>query len=129
MTKLKILVGDDQIGVDGSIPNLNFIDDYGRHADLEFTDSPDRFIEMAKTGDYYALMTDLNWETADYTRDNKTGYRVLEAVRESAPIRILHTSKSDEEVVAKAKECGATHFLPKGSMPRELEEILMGGNQ
>lgn len=127
--KLKMLVGDDQISVYRSVPNINFIDDYGRYAELEFTDNPDEFIEMATTGDYDALLIDLNWETADHTRANKTGYRVLEAVRKSAPIRILHTSKSDEIVVARAKECGATHFLPKGSMPKELEEILHGGNE
>ena len=44
--KLKILVGDDQIGVIGDNCNLTFLDNYGHLADYDFAATPEECIKM-----------------------------------------------------------------------------------
>ncbi|MBS3093636.1 hypothetical protein J4456_03605 [Candidatus Pacearchaeota archaeon] len=57
--KLKILVGDDQIGVIGDNCNLTFLDNYGHLADYDFAATPEECIKMAYNGNYDTLITDL----------------------------------------------------------------------
>lgn len=122
--KPKVLVGDDQHGADDTL-RQGFLLDYRNLADFEFTDNPNKFIQMARNGNYDALMIDLKWDKEDYNRDYKTGYRILDNVRDCSPIRILWTSEN-EELREKGYQYGATHCIPKGIPPRVLDEILLG---
>jgi len=127
--KYQVLIGDDQFGADNSMGEMmreNFEIDYRgvlRDFKLSYTDNPEKYIEMAKTKDYKALLIDLKWCDEDAVRENKTGYRVLEAVRDCAPVRILWTSESNE-ARNKGYEHGATHCIAKGITPEKLEEII-----
>lgn len=128
MKNLRVLVGDDQIGVPGSPSNLNFIDNYsGLPVDFDYETKPDNFIERARRGDYAALLIDLNWNVPEVERD-EAGYQVLKAVKDYAPIRILHTGESDE-AREKGFAYGATHCIGKGIPPEDLYEIIMGDKQ
>jgi DNA-binding response OmpR family regulator len=119
--KPKILVGDDQAGIKDSPCYWNFMDNYSKIVDPEFTADPDDFIERARTGNYAALMIDLKWS---YDSNDRTGYRVLEAVKDYAPIRILWTSERKEDR-ERGFDYGATHCIGKGMPPEELEKILI----
>lgn len=121
---LRVLVGDDQISIQGSFPHRWFLRTYGSLAEFEFSDNPVDFIRKAKIGNYDALLIDLNWEDADFTRKYKTGFRVLEEVRNYCPIRILHTS--DEELMKRGYQYGATHCIEKNKPLGLLEKALRG---
>ncbi len=123
-SKPRVLVGDDQIGNPGDHCHKNFVYSYGRLADYDFTDNPRRFVEMARTGNYDALVIDLRWGP-DIPRE---GYKVLEETRDYAKIRILHTSEN-EEARKLGYQHGATHCLEKGCLPEDLEKILKGGEE
>lgn len=125
MDKPRVLVGDDQFGVIGSLMNESFTYDYKSIAYFDFADKPDMFIGMAKSGNYDALMIDLKWEEEDAVRENKTGYMVLDAVRGYAMKRILWTSES-KEARDIGYQHGATQCIPKGMPPEDLEKILTG---
>ena len=120
--KLRVLVGDDQIGVIGSLPQKSFLRGYGHLADFNFANKIEDFIAKAREGNYDALIIDLNWEDADWNRDYKTGFRVLEAVKSCEPIRILYTS--DEQLMKKGFEYSATFCLEKNRAASFLEETL-----
>jgi len=123
---LRILVGDDQIGVPGSLQQSSFLRNYSRivNASFDFECDSERFIERSRDGRYDALLIDLNWTDEDIGRKDKTGFRVLEAVRGYAPIRILHTS--DEDNMKKGLNHGATGFAEKHRSSEYMEKILKG---
>jgi CheY-like chemotaxis protein len=129
MTLTKILIGDDQFGKQskmGERMRRDFELDYKsifQNTTLTYTANPDEFVQLAKTGDYQVLMIDLNWEMDDYGRYNKTGYRVLDAVRDYAEKRILWTSQN-KEAHEKAYQHGATHCIGKRPSPKKLEKII-----
>ncbi|MDO8460400.1 MAG: hypothetical protein Q7S74_04785 [Nanoarchaeota archaeon] len=125
--KLKVLVGDDQLGIEGSISHKSFLRCCGHLANFDFSFQPDKFIEKAKQGKYDALITDLNWTDEDLSRKDKTGFRVLEAIKNYAPIRVLHTS--DDEYIQLGYQHGATHCLEKNRPSTLLEKILKGGGE
>lgn len=120
--QLRILVGDDQVGVAGSLPQKSFLRYYKHLAEFDFENNAENFILRAKEGKYDALIIDLNWEEADWSRDYKTGFRVLKAVKDYAPIRILHTS--DEQLMKRGFEYGATDCLEKNRSASFLEQAL-----
>ena len=126
MTK-RILIGDDQIGSEARIALRTLFEMKYEQAfsgfSLEYTADPEDFIEKASTGSYEVLFIDLKWDHDDALREYKTGYRILDAVREYAPKIILWTSedKADRE---KGYEHGATHCIEKNPTISELEEIL-----
>ena len=62
---MEVLVGDDQIGVEGSLDQKCFLQNYGGLADFEFSSIADDFIEKARTGNYDAFLIDLNLEKGD----------------------------------------------------------------
>ena len=120
--ELRVLVGDDQIGEVNS-PSYNaFRDSYDSLASYDFTTNSDKFIEMAKNGNYDALIIDLRW-ASDKPRE---GYRVLKETKDYSPIRILHTSEN-EEARKLGYEHGATACVAKGMPPIKLEQLLKGG--
>ena len=125
--KLKVLVGDDQLGIQGTPYHRAFLRGYGHLANFEFSFLPNDFIEKAKSGKYDALITDLNWTDEDLSRKDKTGFRVLEAIKDYAPIRVLHTS--DDTYMQLGYQHGATHCLEKNKSPTLLEKILKGGEE
>lgn len=120
--RLRVLVGDDQIGVQSSLHQKSFLRSYGHLADFDFADKADDFIKKAKEDKYDALLIDLNWEEADNEKEYKTGFRVLEAVKNYAKIRVLHTS--DETALQKGYTYGATHCIEKHRSASYLEKIL-----
>ena len=126
--KLRVLLGDDQIGIEGSFPHRVFLRGYGHLANFDFSFQPDTFIERARQGKYDALITDLNWTDEDFSKkESKTGFRVLEAIKEYAPIRVLHTS--DDTYMQLGYKHGATHCLEKNRPSTLLEKILKGGEK
>jgi len=127
MTKLRVLLGDDQIGIEGSLYHRSFLRSYGHLADFEFSYNPEDFIKRAHEKKYDALITDLNWTEEELSKKEKTGFRILEAIRDCAPIRVLHTS--DDTYMKMGFEHGATHCLEKNRSARLLEEILKGGER
>ena len=126
MDSLRVLVGDDQIGVKDSLQQRAFMRNYEGLANFDFSDKADDFIERAKMGRYDAFLIDLNWEDEDANRDYKTGFRVLDAVRDCAPIRLLHTSE-DEELRQKGYAHGATNCIEKYRGRNYMEQALKGG--
>jgi len=130
----RILIGDDQYGAqtsEGERMRRSFELDYRdqlKSARLEYVADSNLFIEMARTGVYNILMIDLNWEPDDAIRDFKTGYRILEAVRDFAPKRILWTSESMEDR-EKGYLYGATHCVRKGLHPTDFENLMNDDNQ
>ena len=123
---LRVLVGDDQIGVRNSLQQKAFLRNYGGLASFDFSDKADDFIARAREGRYDALLIDLNWEDADAEREYKTGFRVLDAVKEYSPRRLLHTSE-DQELRQKGFFHGATNCIEKYRARSYLEEALKGG--
>ena len=89
---------------------------------FDFTPDPTEFVRMSRDGRYDALMIDLNWSGHPHGHLT-TGYELLEAVKDYAPIRILHTSE-EKEAREKGFEFGATHCIPKGPPPEELEKLI-----
>jgi len=126
MEKLRVLVGDDQIGQADSPARISFSMKYGELAKFEFTADPHDFVGKAKAGNFDALMIDLKWCAEDAEREDKTGYQVLLAVRDLAPVRVLFTSESDE-AREKGYDYGATHCIGKSPRPDFLLSILKGG--
>ena len=122
---MEVLVGDDQIGVEGSLDQKCFLQNYGGLADFEFSSIADDFIEKARTGNYDAFLIDLNLEKGDNSREYKTGFSVLEAVKEYAPIRLLHTS--DETYREIGMRYGARNCIEKHRSRKYLENALYGG--
>lgn len=120
--QLRVLVGDDDLGIEGSLQHRSFLRNYGRLAHFDFIYNADDFIQRAKTEKYDAFLIDLNWEEDDSRRDYKTGFRVLEAVKDYAPIRVLHTS--DDKFLQRGFQYGATHCLEKFRPSSLLEKIL-----
>tara|TARA_Y100000310_G_scaffold134326_1_gene133329 strand:+ start:3069 stop:3878 length:810 start_codon:yes stop_codon:yes gene_type:complete len=118
-----VLVGDDQIGVEGNQSRLAFEDNYRKIANFDYETDPDKFVERAKEGEYDALLIDLNWTDEDRETLDKTGFRVLDQVRNFSPIRAVHSSV-DEEIRKIGYENGATHIIEKGLPPDEMEKIL-----
>ncbi|MEI6850260.1 MAG: hypothetical protein WCK29_04445 [archaeon] len=123
--KKKVLVGDDQIGVVGSIENKAFLRNYSNIADFDFASEECDFIQRAKNGRYDSLLIDLNWSEEDNSREDKTGFRVLESVKSYSPIRILHTS--DEKYIKYGLKYGATDFAEKHRSKDYLAQKLNGG--
>lgn len=129
--KMKVLVGDDLIGIAGSPWQRGFIMGYSdllESFEFNFTANPEEFIEMAKTREYDALLIDLQWEKADSGSINhvyRTGYRLLNELRDYAPVRILH-SGAEGEMLKRAFRYGATACIPKNVCPKQLEQILLG---
>lgn len=119
----RILVGDDQIGVAGSLQQLAFLRNYIGVAEFDFEKDPDMFVERTKIGKYDALLIDLCWEDADREREDKTGYRVLKEVVPYAPVRLLHTSE-DVELRRKGMKYGATTCIEKSRSPDYLRTAL-----
>lgn len=117
-SKLRILVGDDQIGLIGSPSNLTFMDNYKDIANFDFETDPDITIERARVERYDAIISDLA-----YAEQRTAGYRVLDAIKDLVPIRILHSGESNE-AIQEGYRHGATHCIQKGIMPEELEKIL-----
>lgn len=127
MKNLRILVGDDQIGVEGSLQQKAFLRNYNVLGhNFDFESNPDRFIERAKSERYDALLIDLDWKVEG---DNgTTGFRLLHNVRECAPIRMLHTSNEiNDDLFYAAKLCGATACIEKHRSPEHLNNHLKGG--
>ena len=122
---MEVLVGDDQIGVEGSLDQKCFLQNYGSLADFGFSSIADDFIEKARTGNYDAFLIDLNWKKEDNSREYKTGFSVLEAVKEYAPIRLLHTS--DETYGEIGMRYGARNCIEKHRSRKYLENALYGG--
>lgn len=130
MTLTKILIGDDKLGADESLKKnfeLDYREIFKDRAELKYTADPEEFIQLAKTKEYDVLMIDLKWSDEDAIKEYKTGYRILEEVRDCAFKRILWTSES-EEARQKGFQYGATHCISKRPAPYKLEEIIYGGN-
>lgn len=125
--QIRVLVGDDDLGIEGGLHHRSFLRNYGKLAHFEFTYNADDFIQRAKIGNYDAFLIDLNWEEDDSRRDYKTGFRVLQAVKDYAPIRVLHTS--DDRFLQKGFQYGATHCLEKFRPSSFLEKILKEGEK
>lgn len=126
MTNLRVLVGDDQIGVSESLHQKAFLRNYSEIADFDFENNPDRFIDRARIGKYDALLIDLNWD-GERNSEDVTGFRVLHAVREYSPIRLLHTSNSiNLDLKYAAQLCGATNCIEKHRSREYLQEKLKG---
>lgn len=123
--QLRVLVGDDDIGIEGSIHQKSFLRNYGHIAKFDFCNIDIEFIERAKTGNYDAFLIDLNWKVDDEHTEYKTGFKVLEAVKDYAKIRVLHTS--DDRFIQRGFQYGATHCLEKFRASSLLEKILKGG--
>ena len=121
--KLRVLVGDDEIGVACSLQQKAFLRNYEGLADFDFEKDSNMFIERAKIGKYDALLIDLCWENADREREDKTGYKVLKEVEHYAPIRLLHTSE-DETLRKKGMQFGATTCIEKHRSPEYLRTAL-----
>lgn len=121
----KILIGDDQLGSGGKwdvIRRTMFEKDYAKAfsgCSLEYVSDPEKFLELARTGEYHALFIDLRWGAELPTE----GYRLLKECKEYAPLRILWTSE-DKEAIEKGYEYGATNCISKSPYPEELEKIL-----
>ena len=126
MTK-KILIGDDQIGSEAGEALRTLFELKYESAlsgfSLEYTADPEDFIEKASTRDYDVLLIDLKWCHDDAIREYKTGYRILDVVRDYAPKRILWTSE-DKEDRERGYEHGATECMEKNPIPEKLERIL-----
>ena len=121
---IRVLVGDDEIGIEGSFQHRAFLRGYGKIANFDFSYDAEDFIRRAKNGKYDAFLIDLNWEEDDNHRDYKTGFRVLQAVKDYALIRVLHTS--DDRNIKRGFQYGATHCLEKFKSQNLLEKILKG---
>ena len=116
---INVLVGDDEIGVEGSLQRRSFVRNYEGLANFEYATTPKEFIRQASTKKYDCIITDLN-----YTHNNQEGFEVLRQVKGMAPIIILHTS--DETAMENELDAGATHFMQKGRRAEILENILKG---
>jgi hypothetical protein len=123
MNKPRVLVGDDNVNNPHHIGHTKLSDFRNVAADLDFTDDPNRFIEMARTRQYDTLIVDLIWEKDDYGRDCPRGYRLLDAVRDCAPKRILW-NPTNEDTGNLGFKYGATHWIPAGIRPKDLEKVL-----
>ncbi|MBI4980125.1 hypothetical protein HZC30_01040 [Candidatus Woesearchaeota archaeon] len=126
MTKPKILIGDDQLDDSAQGRDLRTLFELVYRQQLQpfelaYTADPERFVELASSGEYHVLMIDLRWGSDLPTE----GYSILDKVREYAPVRVLWTSES-EEARMKGYEHGATHCIGKRPAPEELEQILSG---
>ena len=125
----RVLVGDDQIGIEGSMHNQGFLRNYGKlNAKYDFESNPERFIERAKVGRYDTLLIDLNWKDVDSERGYKTGYMILKAVRDYAPVRLLYTSEDTDSRV-RGLNYGATRCVEKHKSSSYLEKALKGGEE
>lgn len=128
MSLTKILVGDNQFG--GSTGHL-FIESFSERyseqlhgCEVKYVSDPTYFLGEAKEGNYDVLLIDLNWENADFSRTrDKTGLRILAAVRNYAPRRVLWTSDADkyrEEALSR----GATACIDKKVSPEEFTRAI-----
>jgi DNA-binding NarL/FixJ family response regulator len=123
---LRVLVGDDQIGVADSLQQKAFLRNYEGPTDFDFRDKPEQFIEQAKVGNYDALLIDLNWNV-DGNREDTTGLKVLLETKEYAPIRLLHTSNDlSLDLRCAAQLCGATGSIPKYRGREYMRKALLG---
>ena len=116
---MKVLIGDDKYGIPGKRKE-RFLQEYGGLAEFYFTNDPKCFIQQAKTGEYGALMIDLNW----YCEDDLTGFSVLEILLDCKTKKILWTGQVGFEYVAEAFESGADYFLHKHPTFKELKETF-----
>lgn len=125
---LRVLVGDDQIGVVGSFPQKMFLRRYGAIADFDFESDPQTFVARARSGGYDALLIDLHWKPEDYGACSiKTGYSVMQQSKGYSPIRILHSSADAEEREI-ALSYGATDTLEKSLDSEHMLVKLKGDN-
>jgi DNA-binding response OmpR family regulator len=129
---LNILIGDDQFGADTPTGQriredleLDYRGLFRDRAVLTYTADPDHFIELASTRKYDILLIDLNWCPEDASRDYKTGFRVLKAVQDYAPKRILWTAEEAKDR-ERGFDYGATDCVNKRPMPAVMEKALYG---
>jgi DNA-binding NarL/FixJ family response regulator len=126
---LRVLVGDDEIAVENSLLQRAFLRNYGGLADFEFETDPDRYIGRARDGKYDALLVDLNWKGSKDPKDI-TGFRVLQASKDYARVRLLHTSNElDMDLRSAVLLLGATGCVPKYKSREYMRESLEGADR
>jgi len=124
--KLRVFVGDDQIAVEDSLQQKAFLRNYEGVADFDFETDPDRYIGRARTGNYDALLIDLNWKGSLDPQD-KTGFRVLRDVKDYSPIRLLHTSNElNLDLRSAVQLLGGTGCVSKYKSREYMRESLEG---
>jgi len=127
MTKKRVLVGDDQLSVEGSLHNKSFIRAYGHVADFDFESNLGKYIDRARVGNYDALLIDLDWNDGNPSRS--TGLSLLHKVRDYAPIRLLHTSHElNLDLSCALKLVGATGYVQKHRASSYLQNAIYSGS-
>jgi len=110
----RVLIGDDNEQMLRSLGRVMRMK--GLEADLSTT--PEEVIEKAKTGDYFAVVTDL-----EYTEGGREGFQVLDAIKDIDSVKILYTARREFEVVADGLVNGADYVIP-GKDSSQLFEVL-----
>lgn len=127
---LKILLGDDQDAFPVEKAEIlseckPITEKYGLKFD--FAHNEKWFRQYLQEKKYDVIITDLNWTNEDSGIEYKTGYRLLDACKELAPVRILRSSDVNKpEVREKAFYHGATDVMSKAEhFPVELEKVIV----
>jgi DNA-binding NtrC family response regulator len=113
MTK-KILIGDDNKQVRNSLARALKI----RELESDLASTPQETITKARSGEYYAVITDLG-----YTKDGREGYNVLRAIADLHAVKILYTGQMGFEYAAEAFSVGADYAVLRKDQ-KQLMEVL-----
>ncbi len=128
MSLTKILVGDDQMGGRvGHLFQMSFEDTYReqlKDCEIKYIANPEAFVQEARNG-YDILLIDLNWTDEDFGKcwRDRTGFQVLNAVRDYAPRRVLWTSDA-EKAREEALKYGATSCISKKASLEDFAKAI-----
>jgi|TARA_B100001964_G_C14176270_1_gene573962 CheY-like chemotaxis protein len=104
---LQVLIGDDQIGVEGSPSRLNFEENYGELlVFFSYETDPDEVVRRARGEKWNAVVTDY-----DYQREDTNGLEVLDQIKGIDATLILHTGTEEAQAKEILDEQGITRQL------------------
>lgn len=114
----RVLIGDDNQTIRAelleSLVRKNFA--------VDLASTPEEMIQKAKSGDYFAVVTDL-----EYTPQGREGYAVLDELKENPALKILYTGKREFECVAEGLVFGADYVITKKDQTQLIEVLENNG--
>lgn len=111
----RMLIGDD------NKISTEILAEFAQRYDwvVDVGNTPQEMIDLTRRG-YDVIVTDL-----EYSACKTEGFDVLRSCRDYAPIRILYTAAHlEDSMIAKAKECGATHIFGKTELENRLHRLI-----
>lgn len=122
-TNLMVLYGDDKLEMRNALARVLKL----RNLEVDLASSPEEFLKMARSGNYGALITDL-----EYSPQGREGYEVLRQIRELPALKVLYSGANGFEYAAEAYENGADLTVlgkNESSLMSLLDEKLNSGGE